>query len=145
MILGRHIRPLAGVATPGIELETDKMGLAVLFKPQTIFPNVSETVRVFLLLKQAKQASKSCTRSSRVMSRNQVSRPKYNHFWAIFADTFHSSFLGTEQRIIASKATNGLLLTWLFFILHLHPSTPFVIEYVLPLADRVVLFEGQPW
>ncbi|KAH0826624.1 RNAse L inhibitor-type ATP binding cassette protein [Lanmaoa asiatica] len=61
------------------------------------------------------------------------------HFLAIFTDTLFS-FLDSEQRIIASKVIKR-------FILHAK-KTAFVIEHdfimATYLADRVIVFEGQP-
>ncbi|KAG8216864.1 RNAse L inhibitor-type ATP binding cassette protein [Butyriboletus roseoflavus] len=152
------VRLLAGVITP--DIETDKMELAVSLKPQTISPKFPGTVRM-LLLKQIKQAfmhpqfqsdvlkpmnlENIMDQEVRTLSGGELQRVaivlalgKPNV--TVYLLDEPSSFLDSEQRIIASKVIKR-------FILHAK-RTAFVIEHdfimATYLADRVIVFEGQP-
>jgi len=152
------VRLLAGVTTP--DIETDKMELAVSLKPQTISPKFPGTVRM-LLLKQIKQAfmhpqfqsdvlkpmnlDNIMDQDVKTLSGGELQRVaivlalgKPNV--SVYLLDEPSSFLDSEQRIIASKVIKR-------FILHAK-KTAFVIEHdfimATYLADRVIVFEGQP-
>ncbi|KAG5654450.1 ABC transporter E member 2 [Sphagnurus paluster] len=159
------VRLLAG-DTP--DVETDKQTLAVSLKPQTISPKFPGTVRM-LLLKQIKQAfmhpqfqtdvlkpmnlENIMDQEVKTLSGGELQRVaivlalgetidgttgKPNV--AVYLLDEPSSFLDSEQRIIASKVIKR-------FILHAK-KTAFVIEHdfimATYLADRVIVFEGQP-
>ncbi|KAG2075292.1 P-loop containing nucleoside triphosphate hydrolase protein, partial [Suillus decipiens] len=152
------VRLLAGVTTP--DNEADKMELAVSLKPQTISPKFPGTVRM-LLLKQIKAAfmlpqfqtevMKPMTLDNimdqdvKTLSGGELQRVaivlalgKPNV--SVYLLDEPSSFLDSEQRIIASKVIKR-------FILHAK-KTAFVIEHdfimATYLADRVIVFEGEP-
>ncbi|KIJ09767.1 hypothetical protein PAXINDRAFT_172366, partial [Paxillus involutus ATCC 200175] len=152
------VRLLAGVLTP--DVETDKMELAVSLKPQTISPKFLGTVRL-LLIKQIKQAfmhpqfqsdvlkpmslDNIMDQEVKTLSGGELQRVaivlalgKANV--SVYLLDEPSSFLDSEQRIIASKVIKR-------FILHAK-KTAFVIEHdfimATYLADRVIVFEGQP-
>ncbi|KIL00315.1 hypothetical protein PAXRUDRAFT_98052, partial [Paxillus rubicundulus Ve08.2h10] len=152
------VRLLAGVMTP--DVETDKMGLAVSLKPQTISPKFTGTVRM-LLLKQIKQAfmhpqfqsdvlkpmsldnimdQEVKTLSGGELQRVAIVLALGKPNVSVYLLDEPSSFLDSEQRIIASKVIKR-------FILHAK-KTAFVIEHdfimATYLADRVIVFEGQP-
>jgi len=152
------VRLLAGVDTP--DVETDKLSLSVSLKPQTISPKFPGTVRM-LLLKQIKHAfmhpqfqtdvlkpmnletimdqdvkTLSGGELQRVAIVLALGKPNVS----VYLLDEPSSFLDSEQRIIASKVIKR-------FILHAK-KTAFVIEHdfimATYLADRVIVFEGQP-
>ncbi|PPQ67758.1 hypothetical protein CVT24_002768, partial [Panaeolus cyanescens] len=157
------VRLLAG-DTP--DVETDKQTLAVSLKPQTISPKFQGTVRM-LLLKQIKQAfmhpqfqtdvlkpmslENIMDQEVKTLSGGELQRvaivlalgtsyqPRKANVSVYLLDE-PSSFLDSEQRIIASKVIKR-------FILHAK-KTAFVIEHdfimATYLADRVIVFEGQP-
>lgn len=152
------VRLLAGVTPP--DNEADKMELAVSLKPQTISPKFPGTVRM-LLLKQIKAAfmlpqfqtevMKPMTLDNimdqdvKTLSGGELQRVaivlalgKPNV--SVYLLDEPSSFLDSEQRIIASKVIKR-------FILHAK-KTAFVIEHdfimATYLADRVIVFEGEP-
>ncbi|KAI0258294.1 P-loop containing nucleoside triphosphate hydrolase protein, partial [Gloeopeniophorella convolvens] len=139
---------------------TDKQSLAVSLKPQTISPKFPGSVRM-LLLKQIKQAFMHAQFQSDVvkplnidniidqdvktLSGGELQRVaiilalgKPNV--SVYLIDEPSSFLDSEQRIIAAKVIKR-------FILHAK-KTAFVIEHdfimATYLADRVIVFEGQP-
>ncbi|KAG5351566.1 Fe-S cluster-binding ribosome biosynthesis protein [Termitomyces sp. Mn162] len=143
------VRLLAG-DTP--DVETDKQTLSVSLKPQTISPKFPGTVRM-LLLKQIKAAfmhpqfqtdvlkpmnlDNIMDQEVKTLSGGELQR-KPNV--SVYLLDEPSSFLDSEQRIIASKVIKR-------FILHAK-KTAFVIEHdfimATYLADRVIVFEGQP-
>ncbi|KAF8221079.1 RNAse L inhibitor-type ATP binding cassette protein, partial [Tricholoma matsutake] len=152
------VRLLAGVDTP--DVETDKLSLSVSLKPQTISPKFPGTVRM-LLLRQIKHAvmhpqfqtdvlkpmnletlmdqdvkTLSGGELQRVAIVLALGKPNVS----VYLLDEPSSFLDSEQRIIASKVIKR-------FILHAK-KTAFVIEHdfimATYLADRVIVFEGQP-
>lgn len=152
------VRLLAGVMTP--DDEADKMELAVSLKPQTISPKFPGTVRM-LLLKQIKAAfmhpqfqtdvlkpmtlDNIMDQDVKTLSGGELQRVaivlalgKPNV--SVYLLDEPSSFLDSEQRIIASKVIKR-------FILHAK-KTAFVIEHdfimATYLADRVIVFEGEP-
>lgn len=152
------VRLLAGVTTP--DDEADKMELAVSLKPQTISPKFPGTVRM-LLLKQIKAAfmhpqfqtdvlkpmtlDNIMDQDVKTLSGGELQRVaivlalgKPNV--SVYLLDEPSSFLDSEQRIIASKVIKR-------FILHAK-KTAFVIEHdfimATYLADRVIVFEGEP-
>ncbi|KAF8842878.1 P-loop containing nucleoside triphosphate hydrolase protein, partial [Paxillus ammoniavirescens] len=152
------VRLLAGVMAP--DVETDKMELAVSLKPQTISPKFPGTVRM-LLLKQIKQAfmhpqfqsdvlkpmsldnimdQEVKTLSGGELQRVAIVLALGKPNVSVYLLDEPSSFLDSEQRIIASKVIKR-------FILHAK-KTAFVIEHdfimATYLADRVIVFEGQP-
>jgi ATP-binding cassette subfamily E protein 1 len=151
------VRLLAG-DTP--DVETDKQTLSVSLKPQTISPKFPGTVRM-LLIKQIKQAfmhpqfqtdvlkpmslENIMDQDVKTLSGGELQRVaivlalgKSNV--SVYLLDEPSSFLDSEQRIIASKVIKR-------FILHAK-KTAFVIEHdfimATYLADRVIVFEGQP-
>ncbi|KAI0915941.1 ABC transporter E member 2 [Taiwanofungus camphoratus] len=151
------VRLLAG-DTP--DEETDKQTLSVSLKPQTIAPQFPGTVRM-LLLKRIKAAfmhpqfntdvikpmnlEPILDQDVKTLSGGELQRVaivlalgKPNV--AVYLIDEPSSFLDSEQRIIASKVIKR-------FILHTK-KTAFVIEHdfimATYLADRVIVFEGQP-
>ncbi|KAK1226217.1 Fe-S cluster-binding ribosome biosynthesis protein [Marasmius sp. AFHP31] len=151
------IRLLAG-DTP--DVETDKQTLSVSLKPQTISPKFPGTVRM-LLLKRIKQAfmhpqfqadvlkpmnlepimdQEVKTLSGGELQRVAIVLALGMPNVSIYLLDEPSSFLDSEQRIIASKVIKR-------FILHAK-KTAFVIEHdfimATYLADRVIVFEGQP-
>ncbi|KAG6919806.1 ABC transporter E member 2 [Tephrocybe rancida] len=151
------VRLLAG-DTP--DLETDKQTLSVSLKPQTISPKFPGTVRM-LLLKQIKAAfmhpqfqtdvlkpmnlenimdQEVKTLSGGELQRVAIVLALGKPNVAVYLLDEPSSFLDSEQRIIASKVIKR-------FILHAK-KTAFVIEHdfimATYLADRVIVFEGQP-
>ncbi|KAF5310845.1 hypothetical protein D9619_008007 [Psilocybe cf. subviscida] len=151
------VRLLAG-DTP--DEETDKQSLAVSLKPQTISPKFPGTVRM-LLLKQIKAAfmhpqfqtdvlkpmslenimdQEVKTLSGGELQRVAIVLALGKPNVAVYLLDEPSSFLDSEQRIIASKVIKR-------FILHAK-KTAFVIEHdfimATYLADRVIVFEGQP-
>jgi ATP-binding cassette subfamily E protein 1 len=152
------VRMLAGVTAP--DDEADKMELAVSLKPQTISPKFPGTVRM-LLLKQIKAAfmhpqfqtdvlkpmtlDNIMDQDVKTLSGGELQRVaivlalgKPNV--SVYLLDEPSSFLDSEQRIIASKVIKR-------FILHAK-KTAFVIEHdfimATYLADRVIVFEGEP-
>ncbi|EIW78399.1 hemin import ATP-binding protein hmuV, partial [Coniophora puteana RWD-64-598 SS2] len=152
------VRLLAGVTTP--DVESDKMELAVSLKPQTISPKFPGSVRM-LLLKQIKQAfmhpqfqtdvlkpmnldnimdQEVKTLSGGELQRVAIVLALGKPNVSVYLLDEPSSFLDSEQRIIASKVIKR-------FILHAK-KTAFVIEHdfimATYLADRVIVFEGQP-
>ncbi|KAI6040883.1 P-loop containing nucleoside triphosphate hydrolase protein [Pisolithus marmoratus] len=152
------VRLLAGVTTP--DVESDKMELAVSLKPQTISPKFAGTVRM-LLLKQIKQAfmhpqfqsdvlkpmsldnimdQEVKTLSGGELQRVAIVLALGKPNVSVYLLDEPSSFLDSEQRIIASKVIKR-------FILHAK-KTAFVIEHdfimATYLADRVIVFEGTP-
>ncbi|KAH7102462.1 P-loop containing nucleoside triphosphate hydrolase protein [Auriculariales sp. MPI-PUGE-AT-0066] len=151
------VRLLAG-DTP--DAEVDKQSWAVSLKPQTISPKFPGTVRM-LLLKQIKAAfmhpqfltdvvkpmnlDNIIDQDVKTLSGGELQRVaivlclgKPNV--SLYLVDEPSSFLDSEQRIIASKVIKR-------FILHAK-KTAFVIEHdfimATYLADRVIVFEGQP-
>ncbi|EKM76791.1 hypothetical protein AGABI1DRAFT_93955 [Agaricus bisporus var. burnettii JB137-S8] len=139
--------------------ETDKQTFSVSLKPQTISPKFDGTVRQ-LLIKQIKAAfmhpqfqtdvlkpmslDNVMDQEVKTLSGGELQRVaivlalgKPN---AIYLLDEPSSFLDSEQRIIASKVIKR-------FILH-SKKTAFVIEHdfimATYLADRVIVFQGQP-
>ncbi|KAI0676323.1 P-loop containing nucleoside triphosphate hydrolase protein, partial [Trametes maxima] len=151
------VKLLAG-DTP--DQETEKQSLAVSLKPQTIAPSFPGTVRM-LLLKRIKAAfmhpqfntdvlkpmnlEAIMDQDVKTLSGGELQRVaivlalgKPNV--AVYLIDEPSSFLDSEQRIIASKVIKR-------FILHVK-KTAFVIEHdfimATYLADRVIVFEGQP-
>jgi len=152
------VRLLAGVETP--DVETDKLSLSVSLKPQTISPKFPGTVRM-LLLKQIKHAfmhpqfqtdvlkpmnlenimdQEVKTLSGGELQRVAIVLALGKPNVSVYLLDEPSSFLDSEQRIIASKVIKR-------FILHAK-KTAFVIEHdfimATYLADRVIVFEGQP-
>ncbi|KAG9313421.1 RNAse L inhibitor-type ATP binding cassette protein [Chiua virens] len=152
------VRLLAGVMTP--DIETDKLELSVSLKPQTISPKFPGSVRT-LLLKQIKQAfmhpqfqsdvlkpmnlenimdQEVKTLSGGELQRVAIVLALGKPNVSVYLLDEPSSFLDSEQRIIASKVIKR-------FILHTK-KTAFVIEHdfimATYLADRVIVFEGQP-
>ncbi|KAJ3478037.1 hypothetical protein NLI96_g10043 [Meripilus lineatus] len=151
------VRLLAG-DTP--DNEVDRQSLAVSLKPQTISPKFPGTVRM-LLIKQIKQSfmhpqfqtdvlkpmnldpiidqdvkTLSGGELQRVAIVLALGKPNVS----VYLLDEPSSFLDSEQRIIASKVIKR-------FILHAK-KTAFVIEHdfimATYLADRVIVFEGKP-
>ncbi|KAI0000224.1 P-loop containing nucleoside triphosphate hydrolase protein, partial [Russula compacta] len=139
---------------------TDKQSMAVSLKPQTISPKFPGTVRM-LLLKQIKAAFMNPQFQSDVVKPMNIEtiidqevktlsggelqrvaivlalgKPSVN----VYLIDEPSSFLDSEQRIIAAKVIKR-------FILHAK-KTAFVIEHdfimATYLADRVIVFEGIP-
>ncbi|KAG1749651.1 P-loop containing nucleoside triphosphate hydrolase protein, partial [Suillus paluster] len=152
------VRLLAGVTTP--DDEADKMELAVSLKPQTISPKFPGTVRM-LLLKQIKAAfmhpqfqtdvlkpmtldnimdQEVKTLSGGELQRVAIVLALGKPNVSVYLLDEPSSFLDSEQRIIASKVIKR-------FILHAK-KTAFVIEHdfimATYLADRVIVFGGEP-
>ncbi|KAJ7781860.1 P-loop containing nucleoside triphosphate hydrolase protein, partial [Mycena maculata] len=140
--------------------ESVKQTLQVSLKPQTIAPRFPGTVRM-LLIKQIKAAfmhpqfqsdvlkpmnlENIMDQDVKTLSGGELQRVaivlalgKPNV--AVYLLDEPSSFLDSEQRIIASKVIKR-------FILHAK-KTAFVIEHdfimATYLADRVIVFEGQP-
>ena len=150
------IRLLAG-DTP--DIETDKPTLSVSLKPQTISPKFPGTVRM-LLLKRIKAAfmhpqfqtdvlkpmnlDNIIDQEVTTLSGGELQRVAIVLALGKDASVYlldePSSFLDSEQRIIASKVIKR-------FILHAK-KTAFVIEHdfimATYLADRVIVFEGKP-
>ncbi|OSD05223.1 P-loop containing nucleoside triphosphate hydrolase protein, partial [Trametes coccinea BRFM310] len=151
------VKLLAG-DTP--DQETEKQSLAVSLKPQTISPSFPGTVRM-LLLKRIKASfmhpqfntdvlkpmnlepimdqdvkTLSGGELQRVAIVLALGKPNVS----VYLIDEPSSFLDSEQRIIASKVIKR-------FILHAK-KTAFVIEHdfimATYLADRVIVFEGKP-
>ncbi|KZV79925.1 RNAse L inhibitor-type ATP binding cassette protein [Exidia glandulosa HHB12029] len=151
------VRLLAG-DTPDVEV--DKQSWALSLKPQTISPKFPGTVRM-LLLKQIKAAFMHPQSNTDVMKPMAIEaiidqdvktlsggelqrvaivlclgKPNVS----LYLIDEPSSFLDSEQRIIASKVIKR-------FILHAK-KTAFIIEHdfimATYLADRVIVFEGQP-
>ncbi|KAF8499510.1 P-loop containing nucleoside triphosphate hydrolase protein, partial [Gautieria morchelliformis] len=142
------------------DVETDVQSLAVSLKPQTISPKFPGTVRM-LLLKQIKQAfmhpqfqtdvvkpmnldniidQEVKTLSGGELQRVAIVLALGKPNVSVYLLDEPSSFLDSEQRIIASKVIKR-------FILHAK-KTAFVIEHdfimATYLADRVIVFQGQP-
>ncbi|KAF8591313.1 P-loop containing nucleoside triphosphate hydrolase protein, partial [Ramaria rubella] len=142
------------------DVETDKQSLAVSLKPQTISPKFPGTVRM-LLLKQIKQAfmhpqfqtdvvkpmnieniidQEVKTLSGGELQRVAIVLALGKPNVSVYLLDEPSSFLDSEQRIIASKVIKR-------FILHAK-KTAFVIEHdfimATYLADRVIVFQGRP-
>ena len=151
------VRLLAG-DTPDVEV--DKQTWAFSLKPQAISPKFPGSVRM-LLLKQIKAAfmhpqfntdvikpmnlENIIDQEVKTLSGGELQRvaivlclgkPNVN----LYLIDEPSSFLDSEQRIIASKVIKR-------FILHAK-KTAFVIEHdfimATYLADRVIVFEGEP-
>lgn len=139
---------------------TDKQSMAVSLKPQTISPKFPGTVRI-LLLKQIKSAFMNAQFQSDVVKPMNIEnildqevktlsggelqrvaivlalgKPNVN----VYLIDEPSSFLDSEQRVIAAKVIKR-------FILHAK-KTAFIIEHdfimATYLADRVIVFEGTP-
>ncbi|THH21144.1 hypothetical protein EW146_g341 [Bondarzewia mesenterica] len=151
------VRLLAG-DTP--DIETDKQSWAVSLKPQTISPKFPGTVRMLLLkrIKQAFMHSQFQTDVLKPMNLDAIMDQDVKTLSggelqrvaivlalgvsnvSIYLIDEPSSFLDSEQRIIASKVIKR-------FILHAK-KTAFIIEHdfimATYLADRVIVFEGQP-
>ncbi|KAJ3518421.1 hypothetical protein NM688_g9441 [Phlebia brevispora] len=142
------------------DVETDKQTLSVSLKPQTISPKFPGTVRM-LFLKLIKQAfmhpqfqtdvvkpmnidnildQEVKTLSGGELQRVAIVLALGKSNVAVYLLDEPSSFLDSEQRIIAAKVIKR-------FILHTK-RTAFVIEHdfimATYLADRVIVFEGQP-
>ncbi|THU93517.1 P-loop containing nucleoside triphosphate hydrolase protein, partial [Dendrothele bispora CBS 962.96] len=157
------VRLLAG-DTP--DIETDKQNLSVSLKPQNISPKFPGTVRM-LLLKRIKQAfmhpqfqtdvlkpmnlENIMDQDVKTLSGGELQRVAIVLALGMTNVSVYlldepSSFLDSEQRIIASKVIKRQV-TGLPFILHAK-KTAFVIEHdfimATYLADRVIVFEGQP-
>ncbi|KAG5220508.1 rnase inhibitor-type atp binding cassette protein [Salix suchowensis] len=144
--------------------EADTLSLAVSLKPQTISPKFPGTVRM-LLLKQIRQAfmhaqfqtdvlkpmnlENIMDQEVKTLSGGELQRVaivlalgmlRRKPNVSVYLLDEPSSFLDSEQRIIASKVIKR-------FILHAK-KTAFVIEHdfimATYLADRVIVFEGQP-
>nr|GAT46438.1 RNAse L inhibitor-type ATP-binding cassette protein [Mycena chlorophos] len=139
--------------------EEAKMSLSVSLKPQTISPKFPGTVRM-LLLKQIKAAfmhpqfqtdvlkpmnlEPLMDQDVKTLSGGELQRVAIVIALGKPASVYlldePSSFLDSEQRIIASKVIKR-------YILHAK-KTAFVIEHdfimATYLADRVIVFEGQP-
>ncbi|KZT25694.1 RNAse L inhibitor-type ATP binding cassette protein [Neolentinus lepideus HHB14362 ss-1] len=139
--------------------EVDKQKFSVSMKPQTISPKFPGTVRM-LLLKQIKQAfmhpqfqtdvvkpmslENILDQEVKTLSGGELQRVAIVLALGKPANVYlldePSSFLDSEQRIIASKVIKR-------FILHAK-KTAFVIEHdfimATYLADRVIVFEGKP-
>ncbi|KAI0066830.1 P-loop containing nucleoside triphosphate hydrolase protein, partial [Artomyces pyxidatus] len=151
------VRLLAGMPPDN---EADIQSLAVSLKPQTISPKFPGTVRM-LLIKQIKQAFMHAqfqtdvvkpmslenildqdvkTLSGGELQRVAIVLALGKPNVAVYLIDEPSSFLDSEQRIIAAKVIKR-------FILHAK-KTAFVIEHdfimATYLADRVIVFEGQP-
>ncbi|KAI0728519.1 P-loop containing nucleoside triphosphate hydrolase protein, partial [Fomitopsis betulina] len=150
------VRLLAG-DTP--DEETDKQTLSVSLKPQTISPSFPGSVRM-LLLKRIKAAfmhpqfntdvvkpmnlEPILDQEVRTLSGGELQRVAIVLALGKPANVYlidePSSFLDSEQRIIASKVIKR-------FVLHAK-KTAFVIEHdfimATYLADRVIVFEGRP-
>lgn len=151
------IRLLAG-DTP--DVETDRQTFSVSLKPQTISPKFPGTVRM-LLIKQIKAAfmhpqfqtdvlkpmnlepimdQEVKTLSGGELQRVAIVLSLGKTNVNIYLLDEPSSFLDSEQRIIASKVIKR-------YILHAK-KTAFVIEHdfimATYLADRVIVFEGRP-
>lgn len=141
------------------DVETDKQTLSVSLKPQTISPKFPGTVRM-LLLKQIKAAfmhpqfqtdvlkpmnlENIMDQEVKTLSGGELQRVAIvlalGKPVSIYLLDEPSSFLDSEQRIIASKVIKR-------FILHAK-KTAFVIEHdfimATYLADRVIVFQGAP-
>lgn len=140
--------------------EEAKQTLAVSLKPQTISPKFASTVRM-LLLKQIKAAfmhpqfntdvlkpmnlepimdQEVKTLSGGELQRVAICLALGKPNVSVYLIDEPSSFLDSEQRIIASKVIKR-------FILHAK-KTAFIIEHdfimATYLADRVIVFEGEP-
>ncbi|TFK49048.1 P-loop containing nucleoside triphosphate hydrolase protein [Heliocybe sulcata] len=139
--------------------EVDRQTFSVSMKPQTISPKFPGTVRM-LLLKQIKQAfmhpqfqtdvvkpmslENILDQEVKTLSGGELQRVAIVLALGKPANVYlldePSSFLDSEQRIIASKVIKR-------FILHAK-KTAFVIEHdfimATYLADRVIVFEGKP-
>jgi len=151
------IRLLAGEAP---DEETDRQTFSVSLKPQTISPKFPGTVRM-LLIKQIKAAfmhpqfqtdvlkpmnlepimdQEVKTLSGGELQRVAIVLALGKTNVNIYLLDEPSSFLDSEQRIIASKVIKR-------YILHAK-KTAFVIEHdfimATYLADRVIVFEGRP-
>ncbi|KAL1741923.1 RNAse L inhibitor-type ATP binding cassette protein [Schizophyllum fasciatum] len=152
------VRMLAGVESP--DDEATKQQFAVSLKPQTISPKFPGSVRM-LLLKRIKQAfmhpqfqtdvlkpmslenimdQEVKTLSGGELQRVAIVMALGMPNVSLYLLDEPSSFLDSEQRIIASKVIKR-------FILHAK-KTAFIIEHdfimATYLADRVIVFEGQP-
>ncbi|KAI4520583.1 P-loop containing nucleoside triphosphate hydrolase protein, partial [Schizophyllum commune Tattone D] len=152
------VRMLAGVESP--DDEESKQQFAVSLKPQTISPKFPGSVRM-LLLKRIKQAfmhpqfqtdvlkpmslenimdQEVKTLSGGELQRVAIVMALGMPNVSLYLLDEPSSFLDSEQRIIASKVIKR-------FILHAK-KTAFIIEHdfimATYLADRVIVFEGQP-
>ncbi|KAF7324729.1 RNAse L inhibitor-type ATP-binding cassette protein [Mycena kentingensis (nom. inval.)] len=150
------VRMLAGEPPDN---EAEKQSLSVSLKPQTISPKFPGTVRM-LLLKQIKAAfmhpqfqtdvlkpmnlDNLMDQDVKTLSGGELQRVAIVLALGKPASVYlldePSSFLDSEQRIIASKVIKR-------YILHAK-KTAFVIEHdfimATYLADRVIVFEGQP-
>ncbi|KIY64095.1 P-loop containing nucleoside triphosphate hydrolase protein, partial [Cylindrobasidium torrendii FP15055 ss-10] len=158
------VRLLAGVLEP--DVGTEKLSLSVSLKPQTISPKFPGSVRM-LLLKRIKQAfmhpqfqtdvlkpmnlENIMDQDVKTLSGGELQRvaivlalgmPSASPGMPanVYLLDEPSSFLDSEQRIIASKVIKR-------FILHAK-KTAFIIEHdfimATYLADRVIVFEGTP-
>ncbi|KAF8730621.1 hypothetical protein AX14_005381 [Amanita brunnescens Koide BX004] len=151
------VRLLAGESPDD---EVDKQTLSVSLKPQAISPKFPGTVRM-LLLKRIKQAflhpqfqtdvlkpmnldpiidQEVQTLSGGELQRVAIVLALGKPNVSVYLIDEPSSFLDSEQRIIASKVIKR-------FVLHAK-KTAFIIEHdfimATYLADRVIVFEGQP-
>lgn len=151
------IKLLAGRDAP--DQEEEKMSLSVSLKPQKIAPQFTGTVRG-LLLKRIKPMFMNpqfetdvikpmnlepiIDQEVKTLSGGELQRVAIVLALGLQADVYlldePSSFLDSEQRIIASKVIKR-------FVLHAK-RTAFVIEHdfimATYLADRVIVFEGTP-
>ncbi|CAL1699232.1 unnamed protein product [Somion occarium] len=134
------VRLLAG-DTP--DEETDKQSLSVSLKPQTIspkFPGTFQTDVVKPMNLEAIIDQDVQTLSGGELQRVAIVLALGKPDVAVYLLDEPSSFLDSEQRIIASKVIKR-------FILHAK-KTAFVIEHdfimATYLADRVIVFEGTP-
>lgn len=152
------VRMLAGVESP--DDENSKQQFAVSLKPQTISPKFPGSVRM-LLIKRIKQAfmhpqfqtdvlkpmslENIMDQDVKTLSGGELQRVAIVMALGMPNVSLYlldepSSFLDSEQRIIASKVIKR-------FILHAK-KTAFIIEHdfimATYLADRVIVFEGQP-
>ncbi|KAG8776413.1 Fe-S cluster-binding ribosome biosynthesis protein [Serendipita sp. 397] len=151
------IKLLAGRDSP--DQEEEKLNLSVSLKPQKIAPQFPGTVRG-LLLKRIKPMFMNpqfetdvlkpmnleaiLDQDVKTLSGGELQRVAVVLALGLQADVYlldePSSFLDSEQRIIASKVIKR-------FVLHAK-RTAFVIEHdfimATYLADRVIVFEGTP-
>ncbi|KZT37477.1 P-loop containing nucleoside triphosphate hydrolase protein [Sistotremastrum suecicum HHB10207 ss-3] len=132
------VRLLAGDSP---DVETDKQALNVSLKPQTIspkFPGSTDVVKPMNLDNIIDQDVKTLSGGElqRVAIVLALGKPNVS----VYLLDEPSSFLDSEQRIVASKVIKR-------FILHAK-KTAFVIEHdfimATYLADRVIVFEGKP-
>ncbi|EMR09541.1 translation initiation factor RLI1 [Pneumocystis murina B123] len=151
------IKLLAGILKPDGKEEV--LGLSVSLKPQKITPKFQGTVRM-LFLKKIKTSWLNSSFQSDVckplnienivdhevqdLSGGELQRVAIVLCLGLSADVYlidePSAYLDSEQRIIVSKVIKR-------FILH-SKKTAFVVEHdfimATYLADRVIVYEGQP-